>query len=77
MLLHFFEWPGDEQAVICLHGITANSHAFEGIAEKLSPAHRVVAMDLRGRGGSDTPPNGATTLTSMPKTLRDSWTGSG
>jgi pimeloyl-ACP methyl ester carboxylesterase len=56
--LYFLDWPGDEQAVICLHGITANAHAFEGIAEELSPAHRVVAMDLRGRGGSDTPPNG-------------------
>lgn len=56
--LHFLEWPGDEPAVICLHGITANAHAFEGIAEELSPAYRVVAMDLRGRGESDTPPNG-------------------
>lgn len=56
--LHYLEWPGEDPAVICLHGITANAHAFEGLAEELSPDRRVVAIDLRGRGESDKPSHG-------------------
>lgn len=53
--LHYLEWQGGAPPVLCLHGITANAHAFAGLAEALSPRHRVIAMDLRGRGESDKP----------------------
>lgn len=56
--LHYLEWPGDGPPVVCLHGITANAHSFLRLAEGLAPAHRVVALDLRGRGGSDKPEDG-------------------
>lgn len=56
--LHYLDWPGREPTVLCLPGITANAHAFAGLAEELSPRHRVVAMDLRGRGESDKPASG-------------------
>src|ERR1700694_4038997 len=58
--LHYLEWSGGAPAVVCLPGITANAHAFAGLAEELSPPVRVVAMDLRGRGESDKPPTGYT-----------------
>jgi pimeloyl-ACP methyl ester carboxylesterase len=61
--LHYLEWSGGGPAVLCLPGITANAHAFAGLAEELStgsPRDRVVAMDLRGRGESDKPPTGYT-----------------
>jgi pimeloyl-ACP methyl ester carboxylesterase len=69
--LHYLEWfgpldpnphphPRNASAVVCLPGITANAHAFAGLAEELSPPYRVVAMDLRGRGESDKPSSGYT-----------------
>lgn len=58
--LHYLEWSGSAPAVLCLPGITANAHAFAGVAEELSPRHRVVAMDLRGRGESEKPSTGYT-----------------
>lgn len=53
--LHYVEWPGGEPPVLCLPGITANAHAFARLADGLSPGRRVLAVDLRGRGGSDKP----------------------
>lgn len=51
-------WEGDGKQVICLHGITANCRSWDVVASALTPRHRVIAMDLRGRGGSDKPPTG-------------------
>jgi pimeloyl-ACP methyl ester carboxylesterase len=56
--LQMAEWPGDGPAVLCLHGLTANLHCFELVAEGINPACRVLAMDLRGRGLSDKPSQG-------------------
>jgi pimeloyl-ACP methyl ester carboxylesterase len=58
--LHYLEWSGGAPSVVCLPGITANAHAFAGLAEELSPRVRVLAMDLRGRGESDKPLSGYT-----------------
>lgn len=38
--------------IICLPGLTRNARDFEGVAERLSPEWRVIAVDLRGRGES-------------------------
>ncbi len=51
-------WEGAGKPVICIHGITANCRCWDVVASALSPAHRVLAMDLRGRGGSDKPSRG-------------------
>jgi pimeloyl-ACP methyl ester carboxylesterase len=56
--LHYLEWPGTGPPVLCLPGITANAHAFARLAEALSPARRILAVDLRGRGQSDKPAEG-------------------
>lgn len=56
--LQMAEWPGDGPGVLCLHGLTANLHCFELVAEGINPACRVLAMDLRGRGLSDKPAQG-------------------
>lgn len=52
------EWPGEGRPLFCVHGLTANSRCFDRVAESLAPAHRVLAMDLRGRGLSDKPDTG-------------------
>lgn len=52
------EWAGDGSTVLCVHGITANCRCWDNMARALAPTHRVLAMDLRGRGKSDRPPSG-------------------
>ena len=50
--LTVWEWgPVDGPVLIGLHGITAHGRSFRALAAAL-PAHRVLAPDLRGRGGS-------------------------
>jgi pimeloyl-ACP methyl ester carboxylesterase len=44
--------------ILCLHGITANCRSWDCLASTLAGRHRVMAMDLRGRGFSDKPPSG-------------------
>lgn len=52
------DWHGDRSPVLAIHGITANVRAFDGLARALAPMHPMLAMDLGGRGESDTPPDG-------------------
>ena len=52
------QWDGIGKPILCIHGITANCRCWDVIASGLSPAHRVVAMDLRGRGLSESPDSG-------------------
>ena len=54
--LAYHEWPGRGPTLLCVHGITANCHAWDLWAERLAPTYRVIALDLRGRGVSDKPP---------------------
>lgn len=51
-------WEGSGKPVICVHGITANCRSFDILAQSLAPRHHIIAMDLRGRGGSDKPSTG-------------------
>lgn len=54
------EWPGPARGlpVVCIHGLTANHTCWASVADLLSPAHRLIAYDLRGRGESDKPEKG-------------------
>ena len=54
------EWPGPAKgpAVVCIHGLTANHTCWASVADVLSPAHRLIAYDLRGRGESEKPDKG-------------------
>ena len=54
------EWPGPAKgpAVVCVHGLTANHTCWASVADVLSPARRLIAYDLRGRGESDKPEHG-------------------
>lgn len=57
--LHCLDHPGGEPPLVLMPGLTANAHAFDGlIGAGLSPALRVLAVDLRGRGLSDKPERG-------------------
>jgi pimeloyl-ACP methyl ester carboxylesterase len=49
---------GRGKTVLCVHGLTANCRCWDTIGRALAPAHRMVAMDLRGRGLSGKPAAG-------------------
>jgi pimeloyl-ACP methyl ester carboxylesterase len=51
-------WEGEGKKILAVHGLTANCRCWDGIAGLLSPRHKVLAMDLRGRGRSAKPPSG-------------------
>ncbi|HTI64641.1 MAG TPA: alpha/beta hydrolase [Gemmatimonadaceae bacterium] len=60
-VIHYIDAPGAEPTLVALHGLSANARCFGGlIAAGLSPAFRVVAPDLRGRGKSGKPATGYT-----------------
>ena len=52
--LHFRDYDGreDRPPILCLPGLTRNARDFEGVAERLAGDWRLIAADLRGRGGS-------------------------
>jgi len=52
--LHFRDYPGGKgrPPILCLPGLTRNARDFEGVAERLSPEWRVIAIEFRGRGES-------------------------
>jgi pimeloyl-ACP methyl ester carboxylesterase len=58
--LAYSEWAGDAQApaVLCLPHLTGHKGSFRQLGQALAPSFRVLALDLRGRGDSDQPPEG-------------------
>lgn len=52
--LHFRDYPGPAGAVplLCLPGLTRNVRDFADFAARMSPRHRVIAFEFRGRGES-------------------------
>lgn len=53
------EVRGEGPLVICGHGLSANLRSFDAIAARLEGAHRVAAIDWRGRGRSEITPPGS------------------
>ena len=56
--IHYIDWIGEGEPIVCVHGLTANCRYFDSLGEKLSPEYRVIAYDLRGRGNSGKPLTG-------------------
>jgi pimeloyl-ACP methyl ester carboxylesterase len=51
----YYEWgaPDNDDVVICVHGVGRNGRDFDVLAEALAPTHRVLAVDMPGRGQSE------------------------
>lgn len=60
--IRYFRWKGDGGPILCVHGLTANARCWDGVAAALAPAREILAMDLRGRGGSGRPDTGYSLL---------------
>lgn len=58
MELRAHRWgPQSAESVVCIHGLTHHGRVFEPVGERLSTlGHSVVAVDLRGHGGSAADP---------------------
>lgn len=56
--IHITHWEGAGETLLAVHGITSNSMCWQTVATALTPDHRLIAMDLRGRGLSDKPATG-------------------
>jgi pimeloyl-ACP methyl ester carboxylesterase len=56
--LHYRDYPGsaDKPPLLCLPGLTRNARDFAELAERFSPRFRVLALEFRGRGGSEYDP---------------------
>jgi pimeloyl-ACP methyl ester carboxylesterase len=57
--LHYrdYEGPRDKPPILCIPGLTRNARDFEPVADRYAGDWRVIAVDLRGRGGSEHDPN--------------------
>ncbi|MDP4727394.1 MAG: alpha/beta hydrolase [Desulfobacterales bacterium] len=51
-------WKGEGRAILCVHGLTANCRCWDTMAASLAPRHKLIALDLRGRGLSEKPTEG-------------------
>ncbi len=53
--LHYRQWgdPHQSRVLICVHGLTRNSHDFDVLASHLAQEYRVICPDIPGRGDSD------------------------
>ena len=49
------EWGASDNlnVVICVHGVGRNARDFDDLAAALAPTHRVLSVDMPGRGRSD------------------------
>lgn len=51
----YTEWgdEGNPRVALCVHGLTRNGRDFDALADALSASHRVLSVDVAGRGKSD------------------------
>ena len=52
--LHYRDYDGnrDRPPILCIPGLTRNARDFEPVADRFAGGWRIIAIDLRGRGGS-------------------------
>ena len=50
-----YRQTGQGEPVILLHGFASDINSWSGLGDSLAAGYRVIALDLRGHGGSDTP----------------------
>jgi pimeloyl-ACP methyl ester carboxylesterase len=54
--IHYISYTTKTPNLLCLHGLTANAYAFQGLIEAgLTKHFEVISVDLRGRGKSSQP----------------------
>ena len=53
--VNYWDWgdPANPRVAICVHGLARNGRDFDVLADALATTHRVLAVDMPGRGDSD------------------------
>ena len=51
--LQVVDYPGEKGTIVMIHGLTGSHKYMHYYAEKLKGEYRVISVDLRGRGNSD------------------------
>lgn len=53
--LHYRHYPGDmaKPPLLCMAGLTRNARDYDALAARLAGSRRILAVNLRGRGGSE------------------------
>jgi alpha-beta hydrolase superfamily lysophospholipase len=59
------DYPGQEPAIVLLHGFPDNLHLYDRLVPHLNPPRRVVTFDFLGWGDSDKPANYPYTATNQ------------
>jgi pimeloyl-ACP methyl ester carboxylesterase len=51
----YYEWgdPANDRVAVCVHGLARNGRDFDALAAALASTHRVLAVDMPGRGRSE------------------------
>jgi pimeloyl-ACP methyl ester carboxylesterase len=57
--LHYLEYGGTGQPIVCLHGVTGHAWMWQEVATSLTTTGRVFAVDMRGHGDSQWSSEGA------------------
>jgi 2-(acetamidomethylene)succinate hydrolase len=57
--MHYWEWPGSQPALVCLHPSGHYGRIWERVAQQLAPQFDVLAPDQRGHGDSGRAPSGS------------------
>lgn len=57
--LRYLDWGAEGlPPLVCLHGITQTAHSWDDVAPDLADKHHLFALDARGHGDSEWPPDG-------------------
>ena len=56
LTLHLVDWGGDGAPLLFVHGYGHNAHLWDALVPELSDRYRVLALDSRGHGDSDSDP---------------------
>lgn len=59
--LEVLDWGGAGEALVFLHGMSMNAHAFDDFAFRFTDTYRVVGITRRGHGASSWPDSGYST----------------
>lgn len=53
--LAYTQWgdPSNSRVLLCVHGLSRNGRDFDFLAQKMEATHRVICVDVAGRGKSD------------------------
>jgi haloalkane dehalogenase len=53
--IYFRDYPGEEPAVVLMHGLPDNLHLYDRLVPRMNPPRRVITFDFLGWGRSDKP----------------------